>query len=212
MADGPVPRTLDGSDGDIHVETIDENLGHAGPGPEAESKMGFSVQDALGSTLEFVQGNGWVLLVLGIGVWYGWGKLEAWLRKRRAQQQDGLHARDPDRLLEQQLRREERIRQLQEEQDRSAAAELERQREREEQKRKEKLEDWDAFQAGKGYKAKSRHQANGTAESDAVVDAAASAPRPRRPPMRDNDYSPLSGGGGSSGYRPAPRGGGFGGG
>ena len=115
----------------------------------------------------------------------------------------------------QQLRREERIRRLQEQQDAAAAVAAEKQREKEEKERKERIQDYDDFLAGKGYKPKSKYGTGNTSSNEENADPPSppslltNRPRPR---LRNDDYNPMMGSGGSGGYRPAPRGGAGGGG
>lgn len=207
----------DAAEEDVVVETVDGSDfgppgGAADSGPTENSTpdwfFGF-----FHSIVDVVQTNGWLFLVLIVVAWFAKQKLEAYLREKRKRDGDAAHAKDPDELLDLQLRREERIRRLQEQQDAASAVAAEKQREKEEQERKDRIQEYDDFLTGKGYKPKSRH--NDSSASTETSDASAPPPQlPNRPRqrLRDNDYSPMMGGGGSGGYRPAPRGGGSGGG
>jgi len=209
---------VEGGDADdVYVETVEDAKitapDAAAGGPTANSNPDWLVDGVFGF-FDVVQSNGWIFLIVLVGLWFLKRKLEEHLREKRSRDDDAMHARDPDQLLDLQLRREERIRRLQEQQDAAAARAAEKQREKEEKERKERIEDYDAFLAGKGYKAKSTRDQNGGVES---VDEPPSPPgllssnRPRQR-LRDDDFNPMMGSGGSGGYRPAPRGGGSGGG
>jgi len=197
---------------DVVVETIDEDV-HAGhdpmEGPQNQTPP--VLIDNFYLVLDFIQQYGWVLLIIGVALYFLKQRLEAYLKEQQKHNEDALYAKDPDALLQQQLKREERVRRLQEEQDAAAQRQMEKDAEKEEQKRKEKLEDWDRYLAGQGYKAKSRHQQTEQNSSTATEIPAAAPLRPRRSNLRGDDYNPMTGGGGSSGFRPAPRGGGGGG-
>jgi len=207
-----------GLDDDVHMETVDEGQEVPQPtptGPTENSNPGWLV-DGFFSFFDVIQDNGWILLVILIGLWFLKRKLEEHLREKRKRDDDGMHAKDPDKLLDLQLRREERIRRLQEQQDAAAAVAAEKQREKEEKERKERIQDYDDFLAGKGYKPKSKYGAGNTSSNEENPDPPSPPPsllsnRPR-PRLRNDDYNPMMGSGGSGGYRPAPRGGAGGGG
>jgi len=207
-------------DDDVTVETVDERQDVPPPdggasGPTENSNPDWLI-GGFYDIVDLVQSNGWILLVLAIALWFLKRHLEDYLRQKRRSDEDGMHARDPDKLLDLQLRREDRVRRLQEQQDAAAALAAEKLREKEEKERKERIQDYDNFLSGKGYKPKSKYALNdsdnATATTDSASDAAASSSRPPRRRLRDDDYNPMMGGGGSGGYRPAPRGGGSGGG
>jgi len=203
-------------DDDVTVETVDERQ-DVPPPPEGPTKNS-NPDWLLGGFFEIVdviQSNGWILLIIAVGLWFLKRHLEDYLRKKRRRDEDGMHARDPDKLLDLQLRREDRVRRLQEQQDAAAALAAEKQREKEEKERKERIQDYDNFLSGKGYKPKSKYAVDeSTTATESADDAnpSSSSSRPPRRRYRDDDYNPMMGGGGSGGYRPAPRGGGFGGG
>lgn len=209
------PETDAGIDEDVTVETIDE--GHGMPqatGPAENSNPDWLVGGFF-DVVDVIQSNGWIFLVIFVCLWFLKRKLEEHLREKRKRDEDGIHAKDPDKLLDLQLRREDRIRRLQEQQDAAAAVAAAKQREKEEKERKERIQDYDDFLSGKGYKPKSKHNVS---SNDAAGSAEDPAPPPSllsnrpRPRLRDDDYNPMMGSGGSGGYRPAPRGGGSGGG
>jgi len=204
----------DGGGDDVTVETVDESdlpgagSGSSGPTQNSNPDWLFS---GFYSVVDIIQSNGWILLILLIGLWFAKQKLEEYLREKRRRDGEAAHAKDPDQLLDLQFRREERIRRLQEQQDAAAALAAEKQREKEEKERKEKIQEYDDFLSGKGYKPKSRH-ANATTTDSADLSPQPQLPNRPRQRLRDDDYNPMMGSGGSGGYRPAPRGGGAGGG
>lgn len=199
-------------DDDVTVETVDDGRGTvpsnqgAQSGPTENSNPDWLI-GGFYSVVDVIQSNGWILLIIAIGLWFLKRHLEEYLRQKRRRDEDGMHARDPDKLLDLQLRREERIRRLQEQQDAAAALAAEKQREKEEKERKERIQDYDDFLSGKGYKPKSKHAATNDSESaDSSPPPSLLSNRPRQR-LRDDDYNPMMGSGGSGGYRPAPRGG-----
>jgi len=195
---------------DVTVETVDESeINGAGgdptSGPTANSNPDW-LFNGVYAVIDVVQTNGWILLIVLIGLWFAKQKLEEYLKEKRRRDGDAAHAKDPDELLDLQLRREDRIRRLQEQQDAAAALAAEKQQEKEDKERKERIQEYDDFLSGKGYKPKSRNNVSSTTESS---DASPPPQLPNRPRqrLRDDDYNPMTGGGGSGGYRPAPRGG-----
>jgi len=199
-------------DDDVTVETVDDGRGtvpsnqDAQSGPTENSNPDWLI-GGFYSVVDVIQSNGWILLIIAIGLWFLKRHLEEYLRQKRRRDEDGMHARDPDKLLDLQLRREERIRRLQEQQDAAAALAAEKQREKEEKERKERIQDYDDFLSGKGYKPKSKHAATNDSESaDSSPPPSLLSNRPRQR-LRDDDFNPMMGSGGSGGYRPAPRGG-----
>jgi len=200
-------------DDDVTMETVydgkddDQRFEDVPSGPTENSNPDWLI-GGFYSVVDVIQSNGWILLIIAIGLWFLKRHLEDYLRQKRRRDEDGMHARDPDKLLDLQLRREERIRRLQEQQDAAAALAAEKQREKEEKERKERIQDYDDFLSGKGYKPKSKHAATNDSESaaDPTPPPSLLSNRPRQR-LRDNDYNPMMGSGGSGGYRPAPRGG-----
>merc|ERR1712212_1047435 len=160
---------------DVTVETVDESeINGAGgdptSGPTANSNPDW-LFNGVYAVIDVVQTNGWILLIVLIGLWFAKQKLEEYLKEKRRRDGDAAHAKDPDELLDLVVWR--RI---------------------------------DDFLSGKGYKPKSRNHVSSTTESS---DASPPPQLPNRPRqrLRDDDYNPMTGGGGSGGYRPAPRGG-----
>lgn len=204
-------------DDDVTVETIDEGQGMPQATGATENSNPDWLVGGFFNIVDVIQSNGWIFLVIFVCLWFLKRKLEDHLREKRKRDEDGIHAKDPDKLLDLQLRREDRIRRLQEQQDAAAAVAAAKQREKEEKERKERIQDYDDFLSGKGYKPKSKHNVSSNdAESEDPTTPPSTTPsllsnRPR-PRLRDDDFSPMMGSGGSGGYRPAPRGGGSGGG
>lgn len=203
----------DGGD-DITVETVDESemdVKGAVPGGPTENSNPDWLFNGFYYVIDVIQSNGWIFLIILIALWFAKQKLEEYLKEKRRRDGDAAHAKDPDKLLDLQLRREDRIRRLQEQQDAAAALAAEKQREKEERERKEKIQDYDDFLSGKGYKPKSKHNVGSSATESTDSSPQPQLPNRPRQRLRDDDYNPMMGSGGSGGYRPAPRGG-FGGG
>ena len=52
------------------------------------------------SVVDIIQSNGWILLILLIGLWFAKQKLEEYLREKRRRDGEAAHAKDPDQLLD----------------------------------------------------------------------------------------------------------------
>ena len=72
--------------------------------------------------------------------------------------------------------------------------------EAEEEKREQEIKDWEDHLAGKGYKNKAR---GGVDSQREALEQQARVKGKKG--FRPDDYNPLMGGGGSGGFRPAPR-------
>lgn len=97
-------------DDDVTVETVDERQDLPPPpdggasGPTKNSNPDWLI-GGFYDIVDLVQSNGWILLVLAIALWFLKRHLEDYLRQKRRSDEDGMHARDPDKLLDLQLRR-----------------------------------------------------------------------------------------------------------
>jgi len=88
---------------------------------------------------------------------------------------------------------------MQEAQDRMSAQHLELEKQKEEEKRRKKLEDYQNFIDGKGYHNKQHFEET----SPNITKKPKTA---KKPPLRQDDYNPLMGNSGNTGYRPSRRG------
>ncbi|XP_076310984.1 selenoprotein S-like [Tachypleus tridentatus] len=150
---------------------------------------------AFSSAWQVLQFCGWYLvfgvIVLSIA-WTNFGsRLKQWLDK--SQHEHHNHHKDPDHILARQEALERARHQLQEQQDILAARHAEKMREREEEKQREKIENWDRRfgQERQFTQPTNRGRTQGSSNS--------SGSRLRE------DYNPLTGTGGGSGYRPSRR-------
>lgn len=149
----------------------------------------------------FLQQYGWFLLLGVLVLLYIKSKLDPKIRQMKTKAEDVSYQKkfDPD-TAQRRLEAMERARmRLQEEHDAKAAVYAEQQKQREEEKRKQKIEEWDSFQEGKGYRSKYKPKDESPESSQRNM-----KPKPK---LRQSDYNPLMGGGGA-GYRPARRSGG----
>ncbi|XP_048772875.1 selenoprotein S-like [Ostrea edulis] len=151
--------------------------------------------------LGILQQYGWFVLLGILILIYIKSKLNPKIREMKSKAEDISYQKkyDPD-TAQKRLESMERARmRLQEEHDAKAAMFAEQQRQREEEKRKQKIEEWDSLQEGKGYRSKVKPKDDSSETSQNKL-----KPKPK---LRQSDYNPLMGGGGT-GYRPARRTGG----
>jgi len=89
---------------------------------------------------------------------------------------------------------------MQEVQNRMSAQYAEMEKQKEEERRQRKLDEWKQFQEGKGYHNKQHFE-----EAPSVTKIPKSS---KKPSLRPDNYNPLMGNSGDSGYKPSRRGGG----
>ncbi|XP_042561460.1 selenoprotein S [Clupea harengus] len=159
--------------------------------------------------LSFLQSNvavllseyGWYLVFLCIGIYV---VLQHLLKKRPRQEQSGTSGDpDPVSVVRRQEAMEAARKKMQEELDAKAALFLEKQRELDEEKSKQKIDKWESMKEGKSFKGNSKISQN----SDEASSSTVLKPKSDKKTLRNDGYSPLSGGaGGSCAWRPGRRG------
>jgi selenoprotein S len=111
------------------------------------------------------------------------------------------HKYDNDAAFRRQEAIEAARRRLQEQMDAQAARYAEEMKKKEEEKRAQKLEDWERYQEGKGYRSKYRPPE----ETTSAATGPSSSASKKKSTLRPADYNPLVGGGTGSTYRPERR-------
>ncbi|XP_061669412.1 selenoprotein S isoform X2 [Syngnathoides biaculeatus] len=185
---------------EVEITDVDQN----GDLLEAEEKQqphnlpSFSLM-----AVEFLSAyGGYLLLALAAGY-----VLLLYLGKRRTR--SGPGARDPlpaalqdaEAVVRRQEAMEASRRKMQQEQDAKAAIFREKQKQQEEERRRQRIEEWDSMQTGKSFKGAARRLQSSDDDAGASGRAAG-----HKKPLRNSEYSPLSGDGGSCSWRPARRG------
>ncbi|XP_072049644.1 selenoprotein S-like [Amphiura filiformis] len=179
--------------------------------PDQANPTPHKVVDSASLAFEFLGAYGWYIILGLIALFYLKSKyssrIQGWQQQR--QQGDDLNRYDDATVLSRQEAMEKARQKMQEDHDARAAEHSVRQKQKEEEKRQQEIEDWENHRAGKGYKSKLKNKIIEEPLSSPGAEGGVS--RPRKKLIRDN-YSPLMGAGGGSGFRPDRRGFGGGGG
>lgn len=158
--------------------------------------------------VEFLQAYGWILLFGLLVCLYIKSKLSPAVRKYKKKLEDTIESKkfDANKAQSRLEGMEAARRRMQEQLDAQAARHAEQMKQREEEKRKQKIEDWDGHLQGKGYRSKFK------AKDEETPSTSTLKTEKKSKPLRQSDYSPLSGGSGgdSCSWRPGVRRGGGG--
>jgi len=131
---------------------------------------------------------------------------DQWQQHREQQAEAARYKKNPDEYKNKMEALELARRKMQDRYNEDAEAMAVKRQEIEEKKREQEIQEWDDHLQGKGYK--NRAKIGGDKEREALEQQA----RVKGKKGYKADYNPLMGGGGGSGYRPAPRRGAAGGG
>ncbi|XP_078572911.1 selenoprotein S-like [Branchiostoma floridae x Branchiostoma japonicum] len=176
--------------------------------PDLSQKDPTIVQDTYKIVRGLLTQYGWLVLFVIIVLMYLKSKLNPYLEQYRRKRENATSqaSYNPDVALSRQEAMEQARLRMQQRQDALAAQYAEEQRKREEAKRQEKIDEWEKLQKGKGYHSKTKgHQTNEASGE--------SKPKPQPKKRLRDGFNPMTGqGGGSSRWRPSPRGGARGGG
>jgi len=211
-----VPLGEDGATGgggdvpEVEVEDVPDNLYVDEPPPREVPPPQMT---SLHYVVQYLM-NPWMLLIIAILLYKLWqkvrpsimGRYQEWQDKRKEAEYAAQYHKNPDMFRQKMEAMDEARAKMQERYNKSAEEWATKQRELEEKKREQDIADWENHKDGKGYK--SRANAGEDREREALrQQAIVKGKKGFRP-----EYNPLMGMGGGSGYRPAPRGGGAGGG
>ncbi|KAK3581724.1 hypothetical protein CHS0354_015493 [Potamilus streckersoni] len=161
---------------------------------------------ALQNVTEFLQAYGWFIILGIVVILYIKSKLSPSIQKLQDKFEQRKESRnyDPNKALKMSEELDAARRRMQEQLNAQAARYAEQQKIKEEEKRQQKIQEWDNFQDGKGYRSKYKPQ-------EEVGASAGTKVKSTKPRLRQTDFNPLMGENrGGSSYRPPRRGGGGG--
>lgn len=158
--------------------------------------------------------NPWMLLVLAILTYKIWQAIKpsimdryyGWQERRKEEEYAARYHKNPDEFRHKMEAMDAARAAMQDRYDRDAVLWAEKQREKEERKRQQDIEDWENHRQGKGYK--NAEKGGEDKQREALRQQAAVKGKKGY----KQEYNPLMGAGGGSGFRPAPRSSGLGGG
>ncbi|XP_066302098.1 selenoprotein S-like [Branchiostoma lanceolatum] len=176
--------------------------------PDLSQKDPTIVQDTYKIVRGLLTQYGWLVLFVIIVLMYLKSKLNPYLEQYRRKRENATNqaSYNPEVALSRQEAMEQARLRMQEKQDALAAQYAEELRKREEAKRQEKIDEWEKLQKGKGYHSKTRGN-----QADSASGESKPKPQPKKR-LRDGFNAMTGEGGGSSRWRPSPRGGARGGG
>jgi len=199
---------LEQEEEEAYVESVEDGINM-----EADSEYQYSYWELFKHSVIKYFMNPWALLILAYVLFkiYGlvrekyfaplYDRYEEWKGQRRMVEEYARMKKNPDEYRAKAVKMEEVRNRLQEKYEEEAAAWAVKQAEKEERLRAENIEDWESHQSGKGYKNR------GGPREDKEREALETQARIKNKKGFRPEYNPLmgSGGGGSSGFRPARR-------
>jgi len=172
------------------------------PLPQTRTVIGVIISDVL----QFFSDYGWFLLIglaIGIFIWRKYGAAQWSQYAGTFSEGTAMAAMKKDDDANTILARHEAMlaarQRMQEEQNRLSIIAKEEMAKREEEKRQQKIAEWELHKKGGGYRSKTHVPDEQAPSSSSKLNK----PQNKKP-LRQDDYSPLSGGGGGT-YRPTGR-------